>query len=108
MLQFICLFIPAIIAVGITSHLQKRKVDLSYFVFTYASYLVSINLFIFSLLHYIVRDEFLILNNIKFINIFCIKYLSVSTLLSLILPFAVEILRNNFKIDLTFKKRDKR
>lgn len=108
MLQFICLFIPSIIAVGITSNLQKRKVDLLYFIFTYSSYLVFINFMIFVLLHYMVRDEFLILNSAKFTNLFCIKYLFVSIILSIILPFVVEILRKNFKINLSFNERNKK
>lgn len=108
MLQFICLFIPTIISVGITSYLQKKKIDLPFFVLCYFSYLVFINYLIFILIYLNnrIEQELVLLNTDDFTYLlFSIKYLSFAILLAIVLPFVVEILRNNFKINLTFKRK---
>lgn len=104
---FICLFMPAIIAVAVYSKIRNQKIDVTYFIINYAMFLLSINYIITFILSFITGSTFSIIENQSFSSLFSFKYLSISLLLAITLPVLFTIISKNIKIKITFDKDKK-
>lgn len=104
---FICLFIPAIIAVIIYSKIQNEKLNLIYFLVNYPLFLLFINYIILIVLAFIKKSAYLVIDDQSFSSLFAFKYISISLALAIILPFIFITVRKNIKIKITFNRSEK-
>lgn len=106
LIAFICLFVPAVISVYVFSWLKKEKVDLNFFVYNYSLFLISINFVIIGVLTFLFKNLDSRLLVTSFTNLFALKYLIISILLSVILPFLFEVISKNFSVDIEWGKEN--
>ena len=98
MVQFLCMFMPSLLAVAILAGLQKRKLDCSYIVLAFGSFASVINLSVFFVLTYVFNNKHYLLNAGSFTNAFTVKYLFMSVVLAVVLPIVFEALRKNIQM----------
>lgn len=97
----ICTLFPAFISVLICSRKEKdnKKLFLSYFLF---SILINISS-IFSIILYKRDTNIIIEQNFSYFQ-FCAKYLLISLVFAVIIPYIVEFVSKNLKISVEIKK----
>lgn len=100
---FVCLFLPAVIAVAIYDNLYKKKLKVKSAIYNYALYNVLINL-ITNLTIILVKSGDLVLNEERFTSRFTFKYLLIAFLLSVVLGVVVGYVRETFKFEVTIEK----
>ena len=103
MVQFICLFMPSLLAVAVLTGLQKRKPDISYILLAYGSFVAAINLSVFFALAYVFHNSGYLLEGASFTNGFAVKYLSIAILLAILLPVVFEMVRRNISMSLSVR-----
>lgn len=97
MIQILCLFFPPIISVYIVHIVQKQKLDLIKFLYTYCFYTLIINIIIIFILK--IKYSILIFNEQLFTINFIFKYLIVAVILSISLPNIYRIFRKNIQLE---------
>ena len=100
MMQFICYFFPAIIAVWITEIFDKKNFELKQILYHFCMYTILINAIIFLILILFFNPEPSYLSPVGFSYAFTLKYLGFSLVLSIIIPFIFKIIKNNINIDI--------
>ncbi len=75
--------------------LEKKKFDFNFLLINYSIYLMSINFIIVYLLTFVFNNKYSILHFDSFNNLFVVKYMSASILLSCLLPLLFIIIKNN-------------
>lgn len=100
---FVCLFLPAVIAVAIYDNLYKKKLKVKSAIYNYALYNVLINL-ITNFAIILMKSGDLVLNEERFTSRFTFKYLLIAFLLSIVLGVVVGYIRETFKFEVTIEK----
>ncbi len=97
--QFICMFAPIFIALGIYIHYCGNKFTARDLIIAYFTFFTIINLLIYSIVIYVFHNEMLC-----FTDIFTIKYLSLSIVLSAFVAFIGSIISRRLDIKIIEKK----
>lgn len=108
MMQFICYFFPAMIAVWMTEIFDKKNFELKQIIYHFCMYTILINAIIFLILILFFNPESSYLAPVGFSYAFTIKYLGFSLVLSIIIPFIFKIIKNNINIDIEIEKIEKK
>jgi len=108
MIQFICLFLPAFVAIQIMLLLEKRDFKLIPLIVTYFNFVLIINTINVFLLVYLFGNGEFHINNDAFSNTFTFKYLFISMVIAIFIGVASEVLKKNIDINLKLKKYDKK
>ena len=103
MFSLICLFFPTFISLSI---IKKRKsYSYSELIFKYPVYNVIINFALFIVIRIYIKGD--IITNSIFNNLnFCIKYLLLSVIISLSLPYIIEFICKNIEFKIEVRKRE--
>lgn len=103
---FICMFLPAVISVIIDEKINHSKKSIRDLVLMYGGYLFIITLFMNTILCFIESDVWFY-NNEIFTYQFCTKYMWISFIISIILPYISKCFRGAFSINVEIKKVEK-
>lgn len=108
MIKIICLFFPAFISLSgserIDKKKNKKKENLEK-INTYVFYNILINMITLLFICYLNDFEVVMFDDTAFTMVFSLEYLTLATALALILPYASNYIKNNFKIELKREKR---
>ena len=104
MIKFICNFIPAIIAVGFTEYIDKKRFSLKKCIYYYALYVLSINFIISTILSTLFAGAQIYLYDASFSNSLVVKYIGFSFILSVILPILFSFIKINFNFEFKIEK----
>lgn len=98
-MKLICLFILGVFASSI--HIDKLKVkDKEEKIKLYLIYTFLINMFIFIILNFYCKDSNILFNNDLITISFIMKFMILSLLLAILLPFVYVFINNNVEIKL--------
>ena len=98
-MKLICLFIPSVFASSI--HIDKLKVkDTEEKIKLYLIYTFLINMFIFIILNFYCKDPHILFNSDLITINFIMKFMILSLLLAILLPFIYVFINNNVEIKL--------
>lgn len=98
-MKLICLFIPGVFASSI--HIDKLKVkDKEEKIKLYLIYTFLINMFIFIILNFYCKDSNILFNNDLITISFIMKFMILSLLLAILLPFVYVFINSNVEIKL--------
>ena len=103
---YICIFLPAIISVIIDEKINHSKKSIRDLVLMYGGYLFIITLFMNTFFCFIESDVWFY-NNEIFTYQFCTKYMWISFIISIILPYISKCFRGAFSINVEIKKVEK-
>ena len=104
MLEFICYFTPAFISIIIHRYLTKNN-KLDNTVLFYGVYLALNNF-----LTLIIKNIKHLMEDLSFnvINItYCYKYLLVAIIISIVMPYIIYVISNNFQVKIKAEKNEK-
>ena len=104
MIQFICYFFPAIVAVWITEACMKENFNLKKFIYHYGMYTALINITIYMIITLFFSPVITYLTPESFTYNFTIKYLGIALLLAIALPIIYKIIKNNISINIEQKE----
>lgn len=106
MLQFICMFVPAFVMLGITQKIENKKYQAGELIIKYFSFLAIITLINLFFLKFLGNGDY-IMNNESFTNSFALKYMVSSIGIALLISIPYEIIKRNIdlKIDYVIEKR---
>lgn len=106
MLEFICLFIPGVIASRI--HIKKLKVlDIEDKISLYLIYTFIINMIMFIILNYYCDNPYMIFDKNLFSYNFVMKYMIVSLSVSIILSLLIVVVKKNIRVSFNLNRRSK-
>lgn len=100
MIQFICYFFPAIIAVWLTELFTKENFDLKKCIYHFCLYTIIINSIIYLIIALFFAPEVTYLPLQGFSYLFTIKYLAIALVLAFGIAFLYKIIKNNISISL--------
>ena len=103
---FICIFLPAIISVIIDEKINHSRKTIRDLVLMYGGYLFIIALFMKTIFCFIESDVWFY-NNEIFTYQFCTKYMWISFIISIILPYISKCFRGAFSINVEIKNLEK-
>lgn len=96
MIEFICLFFPTFISLSVLERIEKPKENIKR-LNNYAIYNILINLIGLLTVSYLNGFEVKMVDSLYTI-LFSIKYLLLTSIIAFILPYAINYIKNNFKI----------
>ena len=99
MQEAIALFMPALIALGVYNHLHRGKLTPRKLAFSYGIFAVFINLCGFLVSIYLFGNQ-----DMNFSGKDFIRYISLASVLALVMPFVVNLIENTVAIEV--KKND--
>lgn len=106
MMYFICIFLPAIFSMVIDQKIYNNRRNVRDFILAYCCYLFLICM--------LVNTVFLIIENGSFVYSmklftysFCAKYMWISFIISIILPYIIKCFRQAISINVEVRKREK-
>lgn|SRR5574344_1431301 len=103
MFEFICLFFPAFLSIFSYESISDKKLDLKRGIMFYSLFNILINVTIWIILYLIFnRTEAL------FTLSFSIKYLLLSSILSIIMPIIIVVFENDFSLRIHVKSQEKK
>ena len=106
MLELICYLMPSFIALNIHKYINKETDKTNLFIY-YGIYCTLVNLL--SLLAVAIKHR---KSSVSFDMMitpsFCVKYIMLSILLSIVLPYVIKIIKNNIAIDIEVKRNEKK
>lgn len=103
---FICIFLPAIISVIIDEKINHSKKSVRDLVVSYGSYLFVITM-IMNTIFFFTESEVWFYSTKTFTYEFCFKYMWISFIISIILPYIVKCFRQCISINVEVKKVNK-
>ena len=103
---FICIFLPAIIAIIIDEKINHSKKSTRDLLLMYGSYLFIITLFMNTIFCFIESNTWFY-NSEIFTYHFCAKYMGISFIISIILPYISKCFKEAFSINDEIKKIEK-
>ena len=103
---FICIFLPAIISVIIDEKINHSRKTIRDLVLMYGGYLFIITLFMNTIFCFIESNVWFY-NNEIFTYQFCTKYMWISFIISIILPYISKCFRGAFSINVEIKNLEK-
>ena len=104
MIQFICYFFPAIVAVWITEACMKENFNLKKFIYHYGMYTALINITIYMIITLFFSPVITYLTPESFTYNFTIKYLGIALLLAIALPIIYKIIKNRYNNHIALKR----
>ena len=102
---FICIFLPAIISVIIDEKINHSRKTIRDLVLMYGGYLFIITLFM-NTIFCVIESDVWFYNNEIFTYQFCTKYMWISFIISIILPYISKCFRGAFSINVELKNLD--
>lgn len=105
MIKLIILIFPSILAVGIAEKLEKKKYPFKEWLYNFAYYIIMIQLLISLILSTLFNASEIFLNYNQYTNLVVVKYLVISLILSLVVPFLSIIVKNNFSLSFNIQKQ---
>lgn len=108
MLGIISVFICPLLALYIEDNIIREKKNIMEYILSYVFYLIIINYIILVILTFIFNNDYEYLTAASFNNIFTVKYMSMSIVLSIFLPGLTYYIKNivNLKLYVEKKVRD--
>ena len=102
----IVLFFPAILSLYFDMHINKRKELNKFDIFKYLIYCYFIN-FVGNFCVWIISTEkYYFYTSTTFTYDFCVKYMLITSIISLLLPIIFKVLIENIKISITVKEKN--
>lgn len=100
MFEFICLFLPAFISIFSYESLTDKKLDLKKSIIFYSLFNILINATLWGIIY-------LFFNRVEviFTLAFSIKYLLLSSIVSIIMPILIVAFENNFSLRIRVKNQ---
>lgn len=109
MMQFICYFFPAMIAVWLTEIFYKENFTTKKIIYYYSLYTILLNTIIFLTLVLFFNPEPSFLAPEGFSYAFTLKYFGLSLVLSVVIPFIFKLIKKNIKINIDIEEtKDKK
>lgn len=102
MIEFICLFFPTFISLSVLDRIEKKKEKIER-INCYAIYNIMINTIALLIVAYFIDFEIIMPKDV-FTVVFSIKYLVMASIISFVLPYAINYVKKNFKIQFKRKK----
>lgn len=103
MMQLICLFSPAFLAVAILQKIRKEPLRNWDFAFTFAIFAGVINMLSTAVLALLFRHPEAVLSDSGFSASLVFKYLALSFVFALVTPYLYDVLRQTVKIELSIR-----
>ena len=106
MMFFICMFLPAIISVIVDEKITHTKKNVRDLVLMYVAYLFIITL-LMNTIFFFTESDVWFYNTETFTYLFCTKYMWISLVISIILPYINKCFRQAISINVEVKKVNK-
>lgn len=106
MMFFICIFLPAIISVIVDEKITHTKKNVRDLVLMYGAYLFMIAL-LMNTIFFFAESDVWFYNTETFTYLFCTKYMWISLVISIILPYINKCFRQAISINVEVKKVNK-
>lgn len=106
MMFFICMFLPAIISVIVDEKITHTKKNVRDLVLMYGAYLFIITL-LMNTIFFFTESDVWFYNTETFTYLFCTKYMWISLVISIILPYINKCFRQAISINVEVKKVNK-
>ena len=103
---FICIFLPAIISVIVDEKITHTKKNVRDLVLMYGDYLFIITL-LMNTIFFFTESDVWFYNTETFTYLFCTKYMWISLVISIILPYINKCFRQAISINVEVKKVNK-
>ena len=102
MLEIIALFAPPLVALRFYSHLHRNKLSARHLIMSYGVFVLFINLCMYLTILYVLQQP-----KVSFDDKTFVSYALFATLLSLVIPFVVNMIENMVSVEVkrnVFKK----
>ena len=106
MMFFICMFLPAIISVIVDEKITHTKKNVRDLVLMYGAYLF-ISTLLMNTIFFFTESDVWFYNTETFTYLFCTKYMWISLVISIILPYINKCFRQAISINVEVKKVNK-
>ena len=104
---FICMLMPASISILIEKRISKKELSNSDLILKYLFYTFIITAIMNTIIYIFGSDSFLYYQTSTFTYDFCLKYMWLSLLLAIFLPFLFKVVNANIDINLEIRKKVK-
>lgn len=104
---FICMLMPASISILIEKRIDKTNKSTSDLILKYLLYTFMITTIMNTFIYIFSSDNYLYYQNSTFTYDFCLKYMWLSLLLAIFLPFLFKVVNANIDINLEIRKKRK-
>lgn len=98
--QFIAMFGPAIISLGLLAHISKQRLSKLDSLVYYSAFVLLINVICLTISTYITDQD------IVYTPIFTLKYIAISSLFAIILPPIIHVVVKNVNIEIEPRQED--
>lgn len=99
MFQFICLFFPTLISLGILERNKVLENNLYSFIMNYGIYNLIINFIMLFIVCVYTGFETKLINDELFSASFCLKYIIISTVIAVLIPYVYLLMRKNMIVE---------
>ena len=108
-MEWICLLMPACVAVGIRYRRLKamRSLGMPELIFYWAKWVLLINILVMGMITYGLKIEGIVSEAFKSFPFF-IKYTAIAVCISLVLPYAIEILEKYIEVSLEIGEKNEK
>lgn len=103
----ICMLMPASISILIEKRIIKKELSNSDLILKYLFYTFIITTIMNTFIYIFSSDNYLYYQNSTFTYDFCLKYMWLSLLLAIFLPFLFKVVNANIDINLEIRKKRK-
>ena len=104
---FICMLMPASISILIEKRINKKELSNSDLILKYLFYTFIITAIMNTIIYIFSSDGFLYYQTSTFTYDFCLKYMWLSLLIAIFLPFLFKVVNANIDINLEIRKKRK-
>ena len=99
MFQFICLFFATLISLGILERNKVLENNLYSFIMNYGIYNLIINFIMLFIVCVYTGFETKLINDELFSASFCLKYIIISTVIAVLIPYVYLLMRKNMIVE---------
>ena len=103
----ICMLMPASISIFVDRKINHKEKNTSDLILNYLLYTFLITTIMNSIIFLVSSDKMLYYSEYTFTYDFCIKYMWLSIIISISLPYILKVITSNISIDLEIIKRKK-
>lgn len=98
--QILSIFLPAMLAIYVYQKINKKEMSNQECIITYFVFTLIINIISYFISIYAFRSPYFI-----FTNVFTVKYLCLSSIIGIILSFAMTFIEKNIEINIRVDKK---
>ncbi|HIR49548.1 MAG TPA: hypothetical protein IAB35_06170 [Candidatus Faecimonas gallistercoris] len=104
---FVCMLLPASFSILISEKLKKEKKSLRDLILSYFSYTFFITMIMNTLIYFISSEKSFWYRTETFTYDFCLKYMWLSFVIAIVLPYLLHIVQKAVKINIEVKERSR-